>query len=72
MWNFALDGNGNPKLPGTDSCGTPCRPVVTINSDGSYSYNQECTSSSSSSSAPPLRFGFANGPIHRAVHCQST
>ena len=42
MWTLALDGNGNPKLPGTDSCSTPCRPVVTINSDGSYSYNQEC------------------------------
>ncbi|KAI0917434.1 hypothetical protein AcV5_007918 [Taiwanofungus camphoratus] len=41
MWNLALDGNGNPKLSGANSCGTPCRPVVTINSDGSYSYNQE-------------------------------
>ncbi|OBZ71285.1 Severin [Grifola frondosa] len=41
MWNLALDGNGDPKLPGTTSCGTPCRPVVTVNSDGSYSYNQE-------------------------------
>ncbi|KAF8889154.1 glycoside hydrolase family 30 protein, partial [Gymnopilus junonius] len=42
MWNFALDGNGNPKLPGTNSCGGPgCRPLVTVNSDGSYSYNQE-------------------------------
>ena len=42
MWTLALDGNGNPKLPGTDSCGTPCRPVVTINNDGSFSFNQEC------------------------------
>ncbi|PPQ98667.1 hypothetical protein CVT26_013813 [Gymnopilus dilepis] len=42
MWNLALDGNGNPKLPGTNSCGGPgCRPLVTVNSDGSYSYNQE-------------------------------
>ncbi|OBZ71255.1 Endo-1,6-beta-D-glucanase [Grifola frondosa] len=41
MWNLALDGNGNPKLPGTSSCGTPCRPVATVNSDGSYSLNQE-------------------------------
>ncbi|KAI0700366.1 glycoside hydrolase [Cerioporus squamosus] len=41
LWALALDGNGNPKLPGTDSCSTPCRPVVTINNDGSYSYNQE-------------------------------
>ena len=44
MWNLALDGSGNPKLPGTDSCGGQgCRPVVTVNSDGSYSLNQECT-----------------------------
>jgi len=42
MWNIALDGNGNPKLPGTTSCGGPgCRPVVQINSDGSYSVQQE-------------------------------
>ncbi|KAG6830490.1 hypothetical protein H0H92_000498 [Tricholoma furcatifolium] len=42
MWNIALDGSGGPLYPGTDSCGSPgCRPLVTINSDGSYSYNQE-------------------------------
>ncbi|KAF8638687.1 hypothetical protein AX17_002009 [Amanita inopinata Kibby_2008] len=42
MWNIALDGSGNPKLPGTDSCGGPgCRPLVTVNSDGSYNLNQE-------------------------------
>ncbi|KAF8884292.1 hypothetical protein CPB84DRAFT_159072 [Gymnopilus junonius] len=42
MWNFALDGNGNPKLPGTNSCGGPgSRPLATVNSDGSYPYNQE-------------------------------
>jgi hypothetical protein len=46
MWNFALDGSGNPKLPGADSCGgSGCRPLVTVNSDGSFSPNQECTSS---------------------------
>ncbi|KAG5219561.1 glycoside hydrolase family protein [Salix suchowensis] len=34
---------GNPKLPGTSSCGGPgCRAIVTVNSDGSYSVNQEC------------------------------
>lgn len=44
MWNIALDGNGNPKLPGTDSCGTGCRAVATVNGDGSYSLNQECES----------------------------
>ncbi|KAI0726290.1 glycoside hydrolase superfamily [Fomitopsis betulina] len=41
MWNLALDGNGQPQLPGSDSCGTPCRPVVTVNSNGTYSWNQE-------------------------------
>ena len=45
MWNIALDGNGNPKLPGTNSCGGPgCRGVVQINNDGSWSVNQECRS----------------------------
>ncbi|XP_006455887.1 hypothetical protein AGABI2DRAFT_188016 [Agaricus bisporus var. bisporus H97] len=42
MWNIALDGSGNPKLPGTSSCGGPgCRPLVTVNSDGTWSVNQE-------------------------------
>ncbi|KAF9531517.1 glucan endo-1,6-beta-glucosidase [Crepidotus variabilis] len=42
MWNIALDGNGNPKLPGTNSCGgAGCRALVSVNSDGSYSFNQE-------------------------------
>jgi len=45
MWNIALDGNGNPKLPGTNSCGGPgCRAIVQVNSDGTFSVNQECTS----------------------------
>ncbi|RXW18288.1 hypothetical protein EST38_g7567 [Candolleomyces aberdarensis] len=42
MWNIALDGAGNPKLPGANSCGGPgCRPLVTVNNDGSYVFNQE-------------------------------
>jgi hypothetical protein len=42
MWNLAVDANGNPKLPGTDSCGgNGCRGIATVNSDGSYSVNQE-------------------------------
>ncbi|KAF8180143.1 glucan endo-1,6-beta-glucosidase [Pholiota molesta] len=46
MWSIAADGNGNPKLPGTNSCGgNGCRPLVTVNSDGSYSFNQECVQS---------------------------
>ena len=43
MWNIAADANGNPKLPGTNSCGgAGCRPLVTVNGDGSYTLNQEC------------------------------
>jgi len=43
MWNIAADANGNPKLPGTNSCGgAGCRPLVTVNGDGSYILNQEC------------------------------
>ncbi|KAJ7896681.1 glycoside hydrolase [Mycena olivaceomarginata] len=51
MFNLALDGNGNPKLPGTNSCGSGCRPLVTINGDGSYSYNQEFYSLAQASKA---------------------
>ena len=43
MWNIAADGKGNPKLPGTKSCGGPgCHPLVTVNRNGSYAFNQEC------------------------------
>ncbi|KAJ7085776.1 glycoside hydrolase family 30 protein [Mycena belliarum] len=41
MWNLALDGNGQPKLPGARSCGTPCRGIVQIDADGTWSLNQE-------------------------------
>ncbi|OSX61841.1 glycoside hydrolase family 30 protein [Postia placenta MAD-698-R-SB12] len=43
MWNLVLDGEGNPKTPGTTSCGgsDPCRGVVTVNSNGTYHLNQE-------------------------------
>ncbi|PPR01864.1 hypothetical protein CVT24_001345 [Panaeolus cyanescens] len=52
MWNLALDGSGNPKYPGTNSCGGPgCRALVTINSDGSYSLNQEFYSMAQASKA---------------------
>ncbi|KAF9650955.1 glycoside hydrolase [Thelephora ganbajun] len=41
MWNIALDGNGRPLLPGTNSCqNPPCRGVVTING-GNYTLNEE-------------------------------
>ncbi|KAI0734077.1 glycoside hydrolase superfamily [Fomitopsis betulina] len=42
MWNLALDGSGQPELPGSNSCGGGgCRGVVQINSDGTWSVNQE-------------------------------
>ncbi|KAI0027735.1 glycoside hydrolase [Vararia minispora EC-137] len=42
LWNIALDGNGNPHLPSQTPCGSAgCRPIATVNSDGSYSVNQE-------------------------------
>ncbi|CAK5265078.1 unnamed protein product [Mycena citricolor] len=42
MWNLALDGAGNPKLPGSRSCSASgCRGVVTINYDGTWAPNQE-------------------------------
>ncbi|KAJ7029706.1 glucan endo-1,6-beta-glucosidase [Mycena alexandri] len=51
MFNIALDGNGQPMLPGTNSCGGECRELVTVNSDGSYSYNQEFYSLAQASKA---------------------
>jgi len=41
IWNLALDGSGGPKLPNADSCNGGCRGVVTINSDGTWTANQE-------------------------------
>ncbi|KAJ3824321.1 glycoside hydrolase family 30 protein [Lentinula raphanica] len=54
MWNIALDGNGKPMLPGANSCsgnGGGCRALVTVNSDGSYSLNQEFYSMAHASKA---------------------
>lgn len=52
MWNMAADANGNPKLPGTNSCGgAGCRPLVTVNGDGSYTLNQEFYSMAQASKA---------------------
>ncbi|KAJ6526635.1 glucan endo-1,6-beta-glucosidase [Mycena vulgaris] len=51
MWNIALD-NGAPKLPGTTSCGgAGCRSIAQINTDGSYSLNQEFYSMAQASKA---------------------
>jgi len=42
LWNLALDGNGLPTLPGTDSCSPPgCRGVATINSNSTWMLNEE-------------------------------
>jgi len=52
MWNIALDGSGQPMLPGTSSCGgNGCRAIVQVNSDGSYSLNQEFYSMAQASKA---------------------
>ncbi|KAG7447217.1 glucan endo-1,6-beta-glucosidase [Guyanagaster necrorhizus] len=51
MWNIALDGSGDPVYPGTDSCGGGCRPIVQVNSDGTYSLNQEFYSMAQASKA---------------------
>ncbi|KAJ6612396.1 glycoside hydrolase [Mycena sp. CBHHK59/15] len=51
MFNLALDGNGQPLLPGSNSCGGGCRPIVTVNSDGSYAFNQEFYSLAQASKA---------------------
>ncbi|KAJ7752198.1 glycoside hydrolase family 30 protein [Mycena maculata] len=47
MFNLALDGNGEPTLPGTDSCSSGCRPIVTECRSQNNSLHQEgthCTS----------------------------
>lgn len=51
MFNIALDGSGDPKLPGTDSCGSGCRAYFSVNSDGSYSANQEFYAAAQASKA---------------------
>ncbi|KAJ6449146.1 glycoside hydrolase family 30 protein [Mycena vitilis] len=51
MYNIALDGSGNPVLPGTNSCVGGCRGIVTVNGDGSFSYNQEFYSMAQASKA---------------------
>ncbi|KAI0821952.1 glycoside hydrolase [Trametes gibbosa] len=66
MWALALDGNGNPKLPGTSSCGTPCRPVVQINSDGSFQYHQEFYAMAQAGKAILPRD--VNGPFGQRLH----
>jgi len=52
MWNVASQSDGGPKLPGTTSCGGKgCRPIVTINSNGTYALNQEFYSMAQASKA---------------------
>ncbi|TCD70167.1 hypothetical protein EIP91_004637 [Steccherinum ochraceum] len=60
-WNIALDGNGQPELPGSNSCGSPpCRGIVTI-SGTSYTLNQEFYSMAQASKAILPRD--VNGPF---------
>ncbi|KAK7681614.1 hypothetical protein QCA50_015347 [Cerrena zonata] len=50
-WNIALDGNGQPELPSSNSCASPpCRGIVTI-SGNSYTPNQEFYSMAQASKA---------------------
>ncbi|KAH9847953.1 glycoside hydrolase [Lenzites betulinus] len=65
MWNLALDGNGQPMLPGTNSCSPPCRPVATVNNDGSWSMNQEFYAMAQSSKATIPRD--AGGPSGKRI-----
>ncbi|KAH6912001.1 glucan endo-1,6-beta-glucosidase [Coprinopsis sp. MPI-PUGE-AT-0042] len=66
MWNLALDSSGNPKLPGTNSCGgSGCGGVVTINKDGTWSLNQEFYAMAQASRAIVPRE--AGGPSARRI-----
>ncbi|KAH8115004.1 glycoside hydrolase [Phellopilus nigrolimitatus] len=51
MWNLALDGNGQPVLPSSSSCGGGCRGVLQVNSNGTWSPNQEFYSMAQASKA---------------------
>ncbi|KAL4251807.1 glycosyl hydrolase 30 family protein [Abortiporus biennis] len=60
-WNLVLDGNGQPELPGSNSCGSPpCRGVVTL-SGTSWTLNQEFYSMAQASKAVLPRD--QNGPF---------
>ncbi|KZT69669.1 glycoside hydrolase family 30 protein [Daedalea quercina L-15889] len=67
MWNLVLDGEGQPLLPGSTSCGgsDPCRGVVTLNSDGSYTPNQEFYAIAQASKAVIPRD--ENGPFGQRI-----
>ncbi|KAH7880212.1 glycoside hydrolase superfamily [Lentinula edodes] len=71
MWNIALDGNGNPMLPGAVSCNKGgCRGLVTVNNDGSYSFNQDFYSMAQASKAIiPKDSG---GPFGKRIHVSVT
>ncbi|KAH8110045.1 glycoside hydrolase superfamily [Phellopilus nigrolimitatus] len=62
MWNFAVDPQGNPKLPGATSCGEGCRGIVQVSSDGTTQLNQEYYAMAHASKAVlPLNEGGAFG-----------
>jgi len=64
-WNIALDGNGQPELPGSNSCSNPpCRGIVTI-SGSSYTLNQEFYSMAQASKAILPRD--VNGPFGQRI-----
>ncbi|EIN08490.1 glycoside hydrolase [Punctularia strigosozonata HHB-11173 SS5] len=66
FWSLAGDASGGPILPGTDSCaGAGCRPVVTVNADGSYVLNTEFFAAAHASKATiPKDNG---GPVAKRV-----
>jgi hypothetical protein len=41
FWNLALQADGSPELPGSDSCNPGCRPVVSIDNN-QWFLNEEC------------------------------
>ncbi|KAG9086493.1 hypothetical protein FS749_003610 [Ceratobasidium sp. UAMH 11750] len=65
MWNLASDASGGPKFPGTNSCNPGCRAMVTINSDGSYAFNQEFYAFAQASRAVVPKD--AGGPIGQRI-----
>lgn len=36
LWNLAAHADGSPRLPGTDSCASGCRPVVSVDNNAWY------------------------------------
>jgi len=70
MWNIALDGKGEPRLPGTSSCSNGCRGIVTVNADGTFVLNQEYFALGMASKAIIAKD--PNGPTAKRVQTRLT